>query len=78
MGKDESNFCAMMSRMKYIDRWALMRNSCTENICEHSLEVAMIAHMLCVIGNKRFGKNWSILGIMWKYSKSDIVILLHT
>lgn len=56
MGKDESNFCAMMSRMKYIDRWALMRNSCTENICEHSLEVAMIAHMLCVIGNKRFGK----------------------
>lgn len=57
MGKDESNFCAMMSRMKYIDRWALMRNSCTENICEHSLEVAMIAHMLCVIGNKRFGKS---------------------
>lgn len=57
MGKDESNFCAMMSRMKYIDRWALMRNSCTENICEHSLEVAMIAHMLCVIGNKRFGKH---------------------
>lgn len=57
MGKDESDFCAMMSRMKYIDRWALMRNSCTENICEHSLEVAMIAHMLCIIGNKRFGKN---------------------
>ena len=57
MGKNESNFCAMMSRMKYIDRWALMRNSVTENICEHSLEVAMIAHMLCIIGNKRFGKN---------------------
>jgi len=57
MSKDESNFCAMMSRMKYIDRWALMRNSWMENICEHSLEVAMIAHMLCVIGNKRFGKN---------------------
>ena len=56
MDKKESGFCAMMSRMKYIDRWALMRNSCTENICEHSLEVAMIAHMLCVIGNKRFGK----------------------
>lgn len=56
MKKDGSNFCAMLSRMKYIDRWALMRNSCTENISEHSLEVAMIAHMLCVIGNKRFGK----------------------
>ena len=57
MKKNESSFCAMMSRMKYIDRWALMRNSVTENICEHSLEVAMIAHMLCVIGNKRFGKH---------------------
>ena len=57
MENRESNFCAMMSRMKYIDRWALMRNSWTENICEHSLEVAMIAHMLCVIGNKRFGKS---------------------
>lgn len=56
MERKESGFCAMMSRMKYIDRWALMRNSCTENICEHSLEVAMIAHMLCIIGNKRFGK----------------------
>lgn len=56
MEKKGSNFCAMMSRMKYIDRWALMRNSCTENICEHSLEVAMLAHMLCIIGNRRFGK----------------------
>ncbi len=56
MERTESGFCAMMSRMKYIDRWALMRNSCTENISEHSLEVAMIAHMLCCIGNKRFGK----------------------
>lgn len=52
-----SKFFAMMSRMKYIDRWALMRNTFTENICEHSLEVAMIAHLLCVIGNKRFNKN---------------------
>lgn len=56
MEKGKSGFCAMLSRMKYIDRWALMRNSCTENISEHSLEVAMIAHMLCVIGNRRFGK----------------------
>ncbi|MGN0505417.1 MAG: 5'-deoxynucleotidase [Lachnospiraceae bacterium] len=55
--KKESNFCAMMSRMKYIDRWALMRNSRKENISEHSLEVAMIAHLLAVIGKVRFGKN---------------------
>lgn len=51
------NFFAMMSRMKYIERWALMRNSRAENISEHSLEVSMIAHGIAVIANKRFGKN---------------------
>ncbi|MDF2589025.1 MAG: hypothetical protein K0S41_2866 [Anaerocolumna sp.] len=51
----ESNFFAMMSRMKYIERWALMRNSQAENISEHSLEVSMLAHALAVISNKRFG-----------------------
>lgn len=43
--------------MKYINRWALMRNSRSENLSEHSLEVAMIGHALCVIGNVRYGKN---------------------
>lgn len=52
-----NEFFAMMSRMKYIERWALMRNSRTENICEHSLEVAMIAHVLAVISNKRLGND---------------------
>ncbi len=51
-----SHFFAMLSRMKYIERWALMRNSYPENISEHSQEVAMIAHALAVIGNKRLGK----------------------
>lgn len=41
--------------MKYINRWALMRNTITENISEHSLEVAFIAHALGLIRNKRFG-----------------------
>lgn len=59
-GKDEykeyhSSFFAMMSRMKYINRWALMRNSYSENISEHSLEVGMIAHVLALISNKRYG-----------------------
>lgn len=53
----EIDFFAMVSRLKYIDRWALMRNSINENLAEHSLEVGMIAHALCVIGNKRFGKS---------------------
>ncbi|SFU31131.1 5'-deoxynucleotidase [Butyrivibrio sp. INlla21] len=51
------NFFALISRMKYIDRWALMRNTRQENLCEHSMEVAMIAHALCTIGNVRYGKN---------------------
>ncbi|WP_026523571.1 5'-deoxynucleotidase [Butyrivibrio sp. MB2005] len=51
------NFFATISRMKYIERWALMRNSRQENLCEHSLEVAMIAHALCIIGNVRYGKS---------------------
>lgn len=53
----EQNFYAMLSRMKYIERWALMRNSTKENISEHSLEVAMLAHALAVIGNRRYSKD---------------------
>jgi len=53
---DEYAFFAMMARLKWIDRWALMRNSSNENLSEHSLEVGMLAHALCVIGNERFGK----------------------
>lgn len=51
------NFFAMMSRMKYIERWALMKNTSSENVSEHSLEVGMIAHALAVIANTRFDKN---------------------
>lgn len=53
-----SHFFAMISRMKYIERWALMRNAERENISEHSLEVAMIAHALAVLGNRRLGKSY--------------------
>ena len=49
------NFFALISRMKYINRWALMRNTREENLCEHSMEGAMIAHALCTIGNVRYG-----------------------
>ena len=53
------SFFAMISRMKYIDRWALMRNTDRESLDSHSKEVAVIAHTLAVIGNKRFGKNYN-------------------
>ena len=55
----KNGFFAMVSRMKYINRWSLMRNEHSENLCEHSFEVAVIAHALAVIGNKRFGKNYN-------------------
>lgn len=47
----------MLSRMKLINRWGLMRNTHNENISEHSLETAMIAHSLAVIRNTYFGGN---------------------
>lgn len=52
-------FYAMMARMKYIERWALMRNAHPENISEHSLEVAMVAHALALLGNRRLNKNYN-------------------
>lgn len=48
----------MLSRMKYINRWGLMNNTKYENLCEHSLMVAMIAHCLVLISNKRFGNSY--------------------
>lgn len=54
------NFFAMMSRMKYIERWALMRNSERENISEHSMEVAMLTHALAVISNVRLGNQLDV------------------
>ncbi len=49
------HFFAMLSRMKNIYRWGLMRNTRNENLCEHSFETAVIAHALAVIRNTRFG-----------------------
>lgn len=50
------NFFAYISRMKYITRWSLMRNSFSENVQEHSHAVAVLAHALGVIGRDVFGK----------------------
>ena len=48
------HFFAYLSRMRLIRRWGLMRNTYEENIQEHSLQVAMIAHGLAVIRNTCF------------------------
>ena len=52
-----NNFYAMLSRMKYINRWGLMRNTIHENISEHSLDVAIIAHALATFSNIYFNNN---------------------
>lgn len=54
-----SNFFAMAGRMRLINRWSLMQNASQENIAEHSHSVAVLAHALCVIGNKKFGKSYN-------------------
>lgn len=50
-------FYAILSRMKYINRWGLMRNTRSENIGEHSLDTAILAHALATLRNTRFGGN---------------------
>lgn len=51
-------FFSMLSRMKHVDRWGLMRNTWKENLSVHALEVATIAHALALLGNRRFGKQY--------------------
>ena len=50
-----SHFFAYVSRMRFIQRWALMRNTAQENVQEHSHQVAVLAHALAVIRNEKFG-----------------------
>lgn len=51
------SFFALISRMRYIGRWGLMRNSVNENIQEHSHMVAVIANALAVIGRELYGRD---------------------
>jgi len=51
------SFFAYLSRLKLISRWSLMRNTQPENDAEHSLQVAMIAHAIAVIGRERYGRD---------------------
>ena len=50
-----SHFFAYLSRMRFVKRWGLMRSTHVENLQEHSLQVAMLAHALAVIRNTLFG-----------------------
>ncbi|BES85521.1 5'-deoxynucleotidase [Pectobacterium araliae] len=57
---NQSHFFAHLSRLKLISRWPLMRNVRTENVSEHSLQVAFVAHALAVIKNRKFAGNLNV------------------
>ena len=50
------HFFAYVSRLRYIRRWGLMRSVMPENDAEHSLQVAMIAHAIAIIGRDHYGR----------------------
>lgn len=53
----DSHFFAYIYRLRYIERWSLMRNVRKENVAEHSYHTAILTHALCTIANEVFGKN---------------------
>ncbi len=63
-------FYGALMRMKYITRWALMRNTRPENICEHSYDVAALTHALALLENTRFGGNVNV-------EKAVMIALYH-
>jgi len=52
----DSHFFAYMYRLRYIERWSLMRNIVKENVAEHSFHVALLTHVLCTIANVEFNR----------------------
>ena len=72
----QSRFFALMSRMKYIRRWGLMKSVTDENIAEHSLQVAWVAHALALIENKFFGGNYDAcrVGMAGAYHETGEVV----
>ena len=52
------HFFAYLSRMRFITRWGLMRNTLPENDMEHAMQCAMIAHAMAVLGNRRYGRSY--------------------
>ncbi|SDH42424.1 5'-deoxynucleotidase [Desulfosporosinus hippei] len=71
-----SHFFAYLSRMKLIQRWGLMRNTRTENIQEHSLQVAMIAHNLAIIRNMMFDGNLNperVMALAMYHEVSEVI-----
>ncbi|WP_152205921.1 5'-deoxynucleotidase [Marinobacter changyiensis] len=78
----QSAFVAWIFRMPLIKRWGLMHCIKPENVAEHSHQVAVIAHLLCVIKNERYGgdlnpEKAATLAIFHEISESKLQDLNH-
>ena len=67
---EEYQFYALLSRMRYITRWGLMRNTFSENIQEHSHQVAVLAHGLALIRR-------DVLGLPAEPDRCAVAALFH-
>lgn len=72
----EHHFFAYVSRMKFIQRWGLMRNTFPENDMEHALQAAMIAHAIALIGNRRYFRSYSpehVMALALYHDSSEVI-----
>ncbi len=60
----KSHFFAYISKIRWLQRWGLKRNTVTENVMEHSWEVSVIAHALALIRNRYFKGNLDVNAIV--------------
>ncbi len=72
----EHHFFAYINRMKFIQRWGLMRNTMPENDMEHALQAAMIAHAIAVMGNVRYNRGYNaehIMALAMYHDASEVI-----
>ena len=70
------HFFAYLSRMRFISRWGLMRNTLPENDMEHAMQCAMIAHALALIGNRRHQRNYNaelVMALALYHDASEVI-----
>ena len=72
----EHHFFAYITRMKFIQRWGLMRNTMPENDMEHALQCAMFAHAMAVMGNMRYGRQYDpeyVMALAMYHDASEVI-----
>ena len=60
----QSHFYAYISKIRWLQRWGLKRNTVSENVMEHSWEVATISHALALIKNRVYGGDVDVNAIV--------------